>query len=132
MTMNTDQKMSQIAYKSSVLRCHDPGDADCVTCRFLSGDESQKVLQGVILNLDSVLFEKESLVTTLLTSHGVKKREHPVVYGKVMLRHADSLCWWCPVCDAFHYGCLNDDDHSFPETVKCKVCAKQFETGASK
>ena len=57
--------MSQFGYKSSVLRCHDPGQKDCVTCRFLSGDKSQEVLLGVIANLDHVLSEKESLAIAL-------------------------------------------------------------------
>ncbi len=57
--------MSQFKYKSSVLRCHDSEDYDCVTCRFLSGDESREVLLGVISNLDHMLFEKESLAIAL-------------------------------------------------------------------
>lgn len=57
--------MSQFEYKSSVLLCHDPEDHDCVTCRFLSGDESREVLLGVISNLDHMLSEKESLVKTM-------------------------------------------------------------------
>ncbi len=53
-------------YKSSVLRCHDPTDADCATCRFLSGDKSQNVLLDVISNLDHMLFNEETLTETLV------------------------------------------------------------------
>ena len=60
-----DGTMTQFEYKSSVLRIHDADDHDCVTCRFLSGDESREILLGVISNLDHMLSEKESLVTTL-------------------------------------------------------------------
>lgn len=54
--------MSQFAYKSSVLRCHDSKDHDCAICRFLSGDESQEVLLAVIANLDHVLSLEEEFI----------------------------------------------------------------------
>ena len=54
------------AYKSSVMRYHDPDDDDCATCRFLKGDKSSEVLLDVISNLDHMLFDEETLTETLV------------------------------------------------------------------
>lgn len=62
-------------YKSSVLRCHDPADADCATCRFLSGDKSQDVLLDVISNLDHMLFDEETLTETLVKTQADLQRK---------------------------------------------------------
>ncbi len=60
--------MSPATYKSSVLLCHDPDDEDCMTCRFLSGDQTQEVLLSVIANLDAVLFKDEKFIKVLTES----------------------------------------------------------------
>ena len=57
----------QVEYYSSVLRCHDPGDDECKTCRFLSGDRSEVVLMSVIALLDKQLAGEEGLLATLQT-----------------------------------------------------------------
>lgn len=66
-------------WKSSVLRCFDSTDCDCLTCRFISGYREQETLIHVIALLDSKLAESEKAERTLINAMIALKDE----------RHAD-------------------------------------------
>jgi ABC-type transporter Mla MlaB component len=57
--------VSNVSYESSVLKCHDPSDDECDTCRFLSGDLTTSTLLKVIENLDRMLSQEEKAVREL-------------------------------------------------------------------
>ncbi|NQT41303.1 MAG: hypothetical protein HQ581_27695 [Planctomycetes bacterium] len=56
--------MNEPMWKSTVLLCN-PGDDECLVCRFLEGDWTPDVLLHVIGVLDTALAEKEQLARTL-------------------------------------------------------------------
>ncbi len=61
-------------WKSSVLRCFDGTDCDCVTCRFIGGASDMETLLHVIQLLDSKLAESEKQERSL--AHALfKERE---------------------------------------------------------
>ncbi len=66
-------------WKSSVLRCFDSTDCDCMTCRFIAGASDMETLLAVIALLDSKLAESEKAERTLINAMIALKDE----------RHAD-------------------------------------------
>ena len=58
-------------YESSVLTCHDAGDDECKTCRFLSGDTSTEILLHVIKLLDRRLAVSESVERMIAEAGGI-------------------------------------------------------------
>ena len=58
-------RIEDLPWKSSVLRCFDSTDCDCMTCRFISGYREQETLMHVIALLDSKLAESEKAERSL-------------------------------------------------------------------
>ena len=56
---------NNLPWKSSVLRCFDGTDCDCLVCRFVTGYREQETMLHVIALLDSKLAEAENDVRQL-------------------------------------------------------------------
>lgn len=53
-------------WKSSVLRCFDSTDCDCLTCKFIGGNREVETMEHVIQLLDEKLAEAENDVRQLM------------------------------------------------------------------
>ncbi len=60
--------IDETPWKSSILRCFDSTDCDCLTCKFIGGNRDVETMEHVIRLLDSKLAESERAERTLINA----------------------------------------------------------------